>query len=117
MAAKTVLEKEPVKKASSAEPVVLASAKYRVRLRGSNIPALSGCISGKDKEGRPVEERYTLPPNRWVAVRKIVYEYLKGKFDKTVVHEVPDWEPGGENDRSTRETRQEEYQPYIIEFA
>lgn len=96
-------------------PKVATSAKYRVRLRGTNL-ALKGSVSGSNSKGL-VEERFELPPNRWVAVSEIVYDFLRTKYDKVVEKEVPDWEPGGDNDSPSREPRIEEYQPYIIEFA
>lgn len=102
-------------KAVSGTPTVTTSANYRVRLRGTNT-ALKGCVSGSTSKGF-VEERFELPPNRWVAVNEIVYLYLKGKYDKVSEREVPDWEPGGDNDAPKRESRIEEYQPYIIEFS
>lgn len=101
---------------SEKAPTVVTSAKYRVRLRGSNIPALKGSISGTDHKGKPFEDPYLLPPNKWVAVNERVYHFLKAKYDKEIVREVKDWIPGGENESAQRDDREEIYQPYIIEF-
>ncbi len=100
---------------AKAEKVVLDKSGSRVRLR--NLPfALEGCISG-DEDGKAVEIRYRIEPNKWTNVHPLVYAQLKRKFDEPRYKEVPDWEPGGENQRSERTPRIEEQQEYIIEFA
>lgn len=103
-------------KAVSAGPEVVTTVQYRVRLRNSDV-ALKGVINGTNSKGEVIEERWELQPNRWVSVKKIVYDFLRTKYDKVRVYDdVPDWDPGGPNDRPERTPRTEEYQAYIIEF-
>lgn len=92
--------------------VVMDKDGYRVRLRNISH-ALTGCLvdgtSGK-------EHRFSLEPNRWTKVEPCVYEMLKHKFDVTTEVEVPDWEPGGDNQSSSKRNRMEEKPGYIMEF-
>ena len=83
---------------------------HRVRLRNIDH-ALEGCISTEKGD-----ERYRLEPNKWTKVSDAVYEQLKGKFYEPKVTEVPDWEPGGENDNAKRAYRKESNQEYLLEF-
>lgn len=97
------------------KPSIAAKESYRVRLRGVNY-ALSGSINGTTATGKPVEERWSLQPNRWTEVSKRVFEFLKEKYDKVREYEVPHWEPGGDGQRAEATPYVEEVQPYIIEF-
>lgn len=94
----------------SAPAVKIERSGNRVRLRNIGH-ALEGCISTKAGD-----ERYRLEPNKWTRVSDAVYNQLKGKFYEPKVTEVPDWEPGGENDLAKRTPRQESNQEYHIEF-
>lgn len=95
--------------------VVLDKDGRRVRLRNLAF-ALTGSISG-DEGGKQVHIPYRLEPNRWTTVHPLVYELLRRKFENPVEHMVPDWEPGGENDRPQRTPRVDQDQEYIIEFG
>ena len=97
------------------KPSIVTKESYRVRLRGVNY-ALSGSINGTTATGKPVEEQWSLQPNRWTEVSKRVFEFLKEKYDKVREYEVPYWEPGGDGQRSQATPYVEEVQPYIIEF-
>jgi len=90
--------------------VVLDSGGRRVRLRGA-AHALEGCLSSEDGK----ETRFRLEPDRWTPVNDQVYAFLKGKFARAREREVPDWEPGGENDSPRRTPRTESEESYIIE--
>jgi len=81
------------------KPSIATKESYRVRLRGVNY-ALSGSINGTTATGKPVEERWSLQPNRWTEVSKRVFEFLKEKYDKVREYEVPYWEPGGDGQRA-----------------
>ena len=87
----------------------------RVRLRNLGY-ALEGSISGEEN-GKIFFERYRIEPNKWTTVHPKVYDLLKSKFDEPVRHEVPDWEPGGDNDRAHRTPRIDEDLEYTIEFG
>ena len=87
----------------------------RVRLRNLDYE-LEGSISGEE-DGKPFFARCRIEPNRWTSVHPKVYELLKNKFDNPVEHLVPDWEPGGDNDRAVRTPRVEQNQEYTIEFG
>lgn len=95
--------------------VALDSDGRRVRLRNLGY-ALEGSISGEEN-GKPVFLPYRIEPNRWTTVHPKVYDMLKQKFDNPVETLVPDWEPGGDNDRARRTPRIEETQEYTIEFG
>lgn len=92
--------------------VVMDKEGYRVRLRGLTH-ALAGCIVDGDT-GQ--EYRFSIEPNRWTKVAPQVYTMLKNKFDRIEEYEVPDWEPGGDNQAPVRMPRMEQKPGYIIEF-
>lgn len=87
----------------------------RIRLRNLNY-ALTGSISGEDGD-KAVFIKYSIEPNKWTTVHPLVYDFLKQKFDNPVEHVVPDWEPGGDNDRAQRTPRIDQDQEYTIEFG
>lgn len=92
--------------------VVMDKDGYRVRLRGLSH-ALTGCIVDGDT-GKEI--RFSLEPNRWTKVEPPVYEMLKRKFDQIGEREVPDWEPGGDNQSPAKRNRVESKPGYIMEF-
>lgn len=92
--------------------VVMDKDGGRVRLRNLSH-ALEGCIV----DGTTGQEiRFSLEPNRWTKVHPAVMDMLKRKFEAIREREVPDWEPGGENDSAQKRNRVESHQEYIIEF-
>lgn len=98
-------------KKAGAPAVALDRSGHRIRLRNIDH-ALEGCLSSEGKE-----IRYRLEPNRWTEVPDEVYAELKAKFNKPQTMDVPDWEPGGEGQRSSRERRTEEIEEYVMEFS
>lgn len=99
-------------KKAGAPAVVVDKSGHRVRLRNIDH-ALPYCISTRNGEIKGVIE-----PNVWTTVPDAVYEMLRGKFYNTQAQafDVPNWEPGGENDRPRPAHRKESYEEYVIEF-